>query len=163
MAFIKSMIAQGKNQEYKNFKKIFLQNYARNFLHFLFELEWKLEESKTLPIVTYLKSKAGLESVLNNFQWSSIILDSMYPLAAEKSNRAMAASKFFRSLVIVFFVGLLLQLCECLPNKIPFWAWLGMMILSFREYVVQRQKSIVATYRAVLTFTSLPNTFKKDK
>jgi hypothetical protein len=158
-------IEQNKNIEYQNFENNFLNNFLRKFFHFLFEFEWSspLKLNAALPKVATIKPNTELEGAVNHYQWSSIILDTLYPAAADRVNRFMAASKFFRSLVVVFIIAFFLQLTHWLPETISKWIWLGLTVLSFREYVVQRQKSIQAAYRSILTLAHLPDKFKKEK
>jgi len=163
---IKDGIACSKSSHKKYFneyKDIFLKNEFRQLTHFFFEFEWGIKVNKVLEQVARIKPNHRLEGAINHFQWSSTVLDSIYPVAAEKSNRSMAASKFFRSLVIVFLLSLLFQLVHMLPQFISNCVWFGLALLSFREYVVQRQKSIQAAYRGIITFYTLPDKFKKDK
>lgn len=183
---IKNHINQDKSIEYEKFEKKFLENYCHKLLHCFFEFERQspLKLNAALPKVANIKLNAELGGAVNHYQWSSIILDTLYPAAAERVNKFMAASKFFRSLVVVFALAFVCELFRCLivtfrldvifgfihlPKsvQIAHWswclAWLGLATLSFREYVVQRQKSIQAAYRAILTLAHLPDNFKKEK
>ena len=62
----------------------------------------------------------------------------------------MNASKFFRSLVIVFLIVFVLSIFYQSDIFYNQFILPGLMLLSFREYVVQRQKSIMMNYRAAL-------------
>jgi len=165
---IKEAIKKGETTEANDFEAYCLQyvkDCTRQFFHFIFELETTVKIDRSLEVAIEIKERTlkGAERDLNAFQWGLLILDTCYPAAAEKANRTMAASKFFRSLVLVCVVSMLFQLAEWLPNTLPFWAWLGLTLLSFREYVVQRQKSIQAIYRGIITFYFLPDMFQKSK
>lgn len=143
-------------------KEAEIYSFSAHLLHLFFELEWKIKPNKALQQVEAIKPGKYLEGAVNHFQWSSIILDTYFPAAGEKASRSMAASKFFRSLVIVFLLAFALQWGQWLPKTISSSLWVGLTILSFREYVVQRQKSVQAAYRGMITFYHLPAEFKKE-
>ncbi len=163
---IKDNIKKGDTKDaetFNNYCEIFLANKLRKLFHFFFEVEWNIKMDRSLEkIVCFKELVLPKMNDPNAYQWSILILDTYYPAAAQNVNRTMAASKFFRSLVPVFLLCFLFQWVQWIPDSISIWAWSGLALLSFREYVVQRQKSIQAAYRGMITFYHLPDKFKKD-
>lgn len=148
------------------FCKMFLNNSIRRFFYFLFQLESMLRIDSSLAVVLSIKKNAlgDANAVINAYKWSLMTLEAHYPVAAEQANRTMAASKFFRSLVVVFIVLDLLIFFEALPKSDSSLIIVGLLLLfSFREYVVQRQKSIASVYTGLITFYFSPTGFVKTK
>lgn len=151
--------------EYEAFSHQYTQNYIRRVCYFFFEFGIDLEvdnsfEAAKLLRNAYLKDYAY---TMNVYKWCLVVLDTNYPGIAEQVNRTMAASKFFRSLVVVFALLLVLQAFKLLPASMPYWPGILFLILSFREYVVQRYKSIQAAYKGVFSLYFLPDKLKNSK
>lgn len=155
-----------RKSEFDNFCKDFLSNGFRRFFHFLFELKSEVSIDKSLEVVLSLKnSTLGKgESTINAYKWNLLLLETHCPVAAEQINRTMAASKFFRSLVVVFILLLLFLCFGVLPKSDSSLSIVSILsIFSFREYIVQRQKSIEMAYKGLITLYFLPARFVKTK
>jgi len=102
----------------------------------------------------YVGDHSGRE-VINSFQWAKARLSIQCPRGLAAVERLEADSKFFRSLVVVFFV-----LCfSFFWNKQPASGWLclALIALSFWRYVERRQKSTEQAYRYIITLEGLPS------
>jgi hypothetical protein len=77
--------------------------------------------------------------VVNTFQWTKANLNLAYPGATSEIRRCESDSKFFRSLVLVFFGFGVFQFL--LGRFFAGGAYLLLMILSFWRYFDQRWKS----------------------
>ena len=120
------------------------------FLQLFFELEYKVTVSTAFDETEKLRD-AQHESVKrssNVYKWATLMLETKFPAIAVEINKTMAASKFFRSLVIVFLTALVLRLFGYI--NFPIWLIIVLIVLSFREYVVQRMKCIEKTYLSVV-------------
>lgn len=163
-----------KNREdtsFDNYFEEFKSNIFRKSGHFFFELEpevfrdgIKIEESFEVAL-SIRNEHLGIKSKATNvYKWSQALLDSYFPAVAEQVNRYMAVSKFFRSLVLVSLLFILFSLLGFLPSSIPWWPGFVLLILSFREYIVQRQKSVIATYKGIVSlFHTSENLGKLNK
>lgn len=160
-------ITEVDKSEFDKFCEDFLTNWFRQLIHFLFALNFKVLIDKNLGEVLSLKNDVlkKTESDINAYKWSLVLLEAHYPVAAEHVNRTMAASKFFRSLVVVFILLLLFLYFGVLPKfHSSLFITASLLVLSFREYIVQRQKSIETAYKGLLTLYFLPERFvKTDK
>lgn len=153
--------------DFDKFCTDFLGNFFRRFFHFFFELNAKVEIDKNLGVILFLRNNVlpKTEADINAYKWSLIVLEANYPVAAEHVNRTMAASKFFRSLVIVFILVLLFAFAGLLTKSyLSLFLTFLLLVLSFREYIVQRQKSIETAYKGLIALYFLPERFvKTDK
>lgn len=150
---------------YNKFCVDFTGSPVRRFFYFLLELEWKIKVDNSFDaakniMIENMGTNAG---TTNTYKWSLAILDTQFPGFAEQVNKTMAASKFFRSLVVVFSMLLIFKLTGLLPPSFPWWPVIVFLVLSFREYIVQRLKSIQATYRGIITLYHLPEKLKGRK
>lgn len=140
------------------FKITFSNNFIRKLLGLIFKLQFKVkidysyEETRRL-----LNAQPLAVSKANNaFKWAITILEAHYPAINEQATRLMAASKFFRSMVIVSVIILVLQLARQIPDTL--WGFnVLVLLLSFREYFVQRQKSVLKTYQSIVTLAYFKN------
>ena len=102
-------------------------------------------------IVEYKTEKTGIEDgdVINAFKWSCAYLLASHPEMYAVVERHIAESKFFRSLIVVLFISLLVFAFggHFLPASIFFF----MILLSLVRYLTQRQKSIETAYQFVIT------------
>lgn len=146
------------NEKWKNIK----DDTWRKALLFFFELEsnLKLDRTFTKAKELFQKEAPDIQDASNTYQWSMTILNTWYPGTAEQINRTMAASKFFRSLVIVSALLIVLQWKGHI-SEWPVWASYLLLVFSFREYIVQRNKSTSLAYRSILILFSTPETLKK--
>jgi len=143
---------------FKDYFEEYKSNIFRKTGHFFFETEpevftdgIKIEKSYEAAFPLKIKHLIESSDAINVYKWSQAILDTYFPAVAEQVNRSMAVSKFFRSLVLVSFLFIIFRLAGWLPDTIPWWPGVVLLILSFREYVVQRQKSIQAAYKGIVT------------
>lgn len=79
-------------------------------------------------------------SAVNAFQWSKARLSKYHPAGLAAVERFEADSKFFRSLVapLVILTGVLVARCLWWPAL----GCLGLTVLAFMRYVIQRRKAI---------------------
>lgn len=153
----------GGKQKFEDFSNKYLNNSLRKVLHFLFEFELKIKIDKSFSEANkiFLQQHPSVIIASNTYKWACSLLEAKYPLISEQSNKIMAASKFFRSLVIVALFIFVFQLLNLI--SIPFWISIFLALLSFREYVVQRQKSTQFTYRSIVTLLNMPKEFHSEK
>ncbi len=103
-------------------------------------------------IKTHRVGDAEME-VVNTFQWVKATMNLTHPAALAEIKRSESDSKFFRSLVIVFFVFALQQ---CFRG-----AWLNILgcaafsLLSFWRYFDQRWKSTQIAYTHLIAMERL--------
>jgi hypothetical protein len=145
-----------KKMTYEGYKIRYKKNIIRRIFHLFFELEYeiKMDESYGEAKAILLKQPKAVQNASNAFKWASIVLQAAYPVISEQTTRIMAASKFFRSMVIVMFIFLLLQSLNQIPDD--FWRFnFLILIFSFREYIVQRQKCLQRTYQSIVTLAHL--------
>lgn len=138
--------------QWEGFKIAYLGSGFRKALLFFFELDThvKIEMSYTEVRKIMASQPKAVQNASNAFKWAIIILESQYPAIGEQVIRLMAASKFFRSLVVVSLLFLLLQVTHQIQTT--YWQHnLVLLVLSFREYVVHRQKSIQKAYQSLVT------------
>lgn len=148
-----------KERLFEGYKIKFTNNYLRRLLAIIFKLDFKIKIDRSYEEARKILNTQP-ESVRNatdTYKWAGTVLEAHYPAISEQATRIMSASKFFRSMVIVSFIFLVLQLF----GQISFSFWqinLLILVLSFREYIVQRQKSVQKTYQSIVTLTY----FKKE-
>lgn len=141
-----------KEMAYEGYKIQYKADILRRVFHFFFELENEIttDESYGEAKTILLNQPKAVQNASNTFKWASVVLQATYPAISEQTTRIMAASKFFRSMVIVMFIFLLLQFLNQIPHD--FWRFNSLiLILSFREYIVQRQKCLQRTYQSIVT------------
>ena len=147
----------------KAFEEQYTGNLFRKCLHFLFEFETEVKIDKSFDEANklFLTQHESVQFSSNTYKWASTLLETYYPNISEQANRIMAASKFFRSMVIVAAVLFVLQLLDYI--SLPKWISILLLILSFREYIVQRQKSTQMVYRSIVTLFYAPDKLKGEK
>lgn len=138
-------------KSFEGFRIKYRNNVFRKALHFIFELELtiKIDSSFGEALKILLSQPEGVNRALNVYKWAGTILEAQYPNISEQATRVMSASKFFRSMVVVSLIFLALQIFR----QLPFDLWeinLLILLLSFREYIVQRQKSVQKTYQSIV-------------
>lgn len=143
---------------YENYFIDYKWNRLRQFSHFLFEFDievfkdgLKVEKSYELALPLKNDHLGEKKYSTNVYKWSQALLDTYFPAVADQVNRSMAVSKFFRSLVLVSLMFIMLRIFGFLPDSVPLWMGGVLLILSFREYVVQRQKSVIAAYKGIVS------------
>jgi hypothetical protein len=152
-----------KVPNYNFFKQNYMKNIFRKLMHFFFELEFELSIDKCSDEakMIYNQQNEEVKNATNSYKWASTLLDANYPNISDQANKMMAASKFFRSLVVV---ALILFSLQCFNyTTIPKWFSILLGILSFREYIVQRRKSTQFTYRSIVILLKMPKEFLKIK
>lgn len=139
---------------FHGYKIVYARNVARKLLALLFKLklevrvDYSYEETRKLLNA----QPASVAKANNAFKWAITVLEAYFPTINELSTRMMAASKFFRSMVIVSLIFLVLQATHQIATN--FWGInLTILLLSFREYFVQRQKSVSKAYQSIVTLT----------
>ena len=158
-----------KDITFENYFEKFKSNIFRKSGHFFFELEpevfsngIKIEESYEVALILRNDHIGEKRKATNVYKWSQALLDSYFPAVAEQVNRSMAVSKFFRSLILVSLLFISFRIVGCLPDSLPLWLGVVLLVLSFREYVVQRQKSVIAAYKGIVSlFHTSENLGKK--
>jgi hypothetical protein len=128
-------------------------------LHFFFELNAQVRVDSSQSSAECLLRTHAAEAVpaSNSFKWSMTLLEVYFPGTALNANRMLATSKFFRSIMLVSAIVFGLQMTGILPGThslMPINALV--LILSFREYVVQRHKSTQLAYRSIVTLYHTP-------
>ncbi|MGY6520138.1 MAG: hypothetical protein ACXIUD_00295 [Mongoliitalea sp.] len=115
---------------------------------------WPNKELQEL-IVDYKIYRTGVKSgqVINAFKWCCSWLLIHQPPLYENMERHMAESKFFRSLVIVGCIGIIVFSYQAV-------AWLTSLsvfvtIFSMIRYMTQRKKSVDMAYQGVITASPL--------
>jgi hypothetical protein len=134
-------------------------NYLRIFLSIIFNLDYKIKIDRSYEEVRKILNTQpeSVRNATNAYKWAGTVLETNYPAISEQTTRIMSASKFFRSIVLVSLLFLALQVFRQIPSS--FWAInLLILALSFREYIVQRHKSVQKTYQSIVTLTN----FKKE-
>lgn len=141
-------------QTLEEFKISYANKPFRKVLAVIFKLtpKVKIDESHEQVHKILKTQDEAVRKASNAFKWAGTVLEAHYPVISEQATRLMAASKFFRSIVILCLFIALLQL----PGLIQRTLWefnLVIMLLSFREYIVLRQKSVQKTYQSIVTLT----------
>jgi hypothetical protein len=96
---------------------------------------------------------ARIPEPTNTYQWSRAVLRLRAPASLAEVLRLEADSKFFRSLFVVFLILAICSLFHILESKrfpIPVWVLLPLAAISYWRYAEQRQKGVIAAYRAVI-------------
>lgn len=141
-----------EEKSFTGFKMAFSNNFIRKLLGLIFKLQFRVKIDYSYEETRKLLNAQPLavRKANNAFKWAITILEAHYPSINEQAVRTMAASKFFRSMVIVSFIFLVLQLARQIPDTL--WGFNALvLLLSFREYFVQRQKSVLKTYQSIVT------------
>jgi len=145
---------------FEGYKILYLKNIFRRIALFFFELEYtvKIERSHLEARKILNRQPEAVRNATHAYKWAGIILEAYYPAISDQATRTMAASKFFRSIVIVSLIFLVLQIFRQIPRD--YWLMNAIiLLLSFREYIVQRHKSVQKTYQSIV---SLSHYKKKD-
>lgn len=148
-----------KEKLFEGYKIKFTKNYFRKLLALIFKLDYKITIDRSYEEARKILNTQpeAVRNATNTYKWAGTVLEAHYPAIGEQATRMMSASKFFRSLVVVSFIFLALQLF----GQISFSFWqinLLILVLSFREYIVLRQKSVQKTYQSIVALTY----FKKE-
>ncbi len=141
----------------EEFWEKYRSNPLRKVLHSFFNLKLELKLDQNYVSAKHLmdsEAKPATERD-NTFKWALCILDTWYPSVAEQVNRAMAISKFFRSLVLVVALIIIFQWIGLLTG-LPTWPAILLLLFSFREYIVQRIKSTKLAYQSIVTLFYAP-------
>lgn len=144
---------------YEGYKIKFSKNILRMLLALIFKLDFNIKLDKSYDEARRILNNQpeAVRNASNTYKWAYTILEAHFPANSEQVTRIMSASKFFRSIVVVSFIFLTLQVF----GQVSFSFWqinLLFLLLSFREFIVQRQKSVQKTYQSIVTLTY----FKKD-
>ena len=91
----------------KQDNRLKFENYLNQILHFLVDTSFDIKYDDSVE-----KARALVPKLSGNlFETSKVILNQWYPvIAAEEVNRPLIVSKFFRSIIIVNFITLVLPL-----------------------------------------------------
>jgi hypothetical protein len=144
---------------FEGYRIKYSDNYLRKLLSIIFNLDFNIKIDRSYEEARKILNTQpeSVRNATNTYKWAGTILEAHYPAISEQATRIMSASKFFRSIVLVSFIFLFLQLSHqisfafCEVNCL-------ILVLSFREYIVQRQKSVQKTYQSIVTLTY----FKKE-
>lgn len=143
-----------KEKVFEGYKIKFTNNYLRKLLALIFKLDYEVKiDSSNEEVRKIMKTQPeAVRNATNAYKWAGTILEAHYPAISEQATRIMSASKFFRSMVLVSLLFLLLQIFSQISCS--FWQInLFILVLSFREYIIQRQKSVQKTYQSIVTLT----------
>lgn len=143
-----------KEKLFEEYKIKFKNNYFRKLLALIFKLDHEIKiDSSNEEVRKIMKTQPeAVRNATNAYKWAGTILEAHYPAISEQATRIMSASKFFRSMVLVSLLFLLLQIFSQISCS--FWQInLFILLLSFREYIIQRQKSVQKTYQSIVTLT----------
>jgi len=148
-----------KERLFEGYTIKFTNNYLRILLAIIFKLDFKIKIDRSYEEARKILNTQPefVRNATNTYKWAGTVLEDHYPAIGEQATRIMSASKFFRSMVVVALIFLALQLL----GQISFSLWqinCLILVLSFREYIVQRQKSVQKTYQSIVTLTY----FKKE-
>jgi len=143
-----------KEKSFEGYKIKFTSNYFRKLLALIFKLDFKIKVDKSYEEARRILNTQPetVRNATNTYKWAGTVLEAHYPAISEQATPIMSASKFFRSMVVVSLIYSALQLF----HQISFSFWqinLLILVLSFREYIVQRQKSVQKTYQSIVTLT----------
>jgi len=153
-----SKLTEEEEKLFEEFKIKFTKNIFRIFLSIIFKLEYKVKIDKSYEEARKILNTQpeAVRNATNAYKWANTVLEAHFPVINEQATRIMSASKFFRSMVLVSFIYLVLQL----SHQIAYSFWqinLIILLLSFREYIVQRQKSVQKTYQSIIVLTYYKN------
>ncbi len=150
---------ENENVVFEGYCIVYTQNILRRLLAIIFKLDFRVKIDKSYEEARKILNAqpASVRNATNTYKWAGTVLEAHFPSISDQAIRIMSASKFFRSMVVVTLIFLVLQVFGQLPKD--YWIWnLLILLLSFREYVVQRQKSVQKTYQSIVTLTY----YKKD-
>lgn len=147
-------ITSDKEKVFEGYRIKYSNNYLRKLLSIIFNLDLNIKIDRSYEEARKILNTQpeSVRNATNTYKWAGTILEAHYPAISEQATRIMSASKFFRSIVLVSFIFLFLQL----SHQISFAFWeinCLILVLSFREYIVQRQKSVQKTYQSIVTLT----------
>ncbi len=148
------MVNSEKEKIFEGYKITFANNIFRKLLGVIFKLNYHIKIDRSYEEARKILNQQpiAVRNAANTYKWAGTILEARYPSINEQVSRIMAASKFFRSMVVVSLIYLALQLCAIIP--FTFWQInMLILVLSFREYIVQRQKSVQKTYQSIVVLT----------
>jgi len=138
----------------EGYKIVFQKNLLRRLALFFFELEFRIKIERSYEEVRKIldTQPEAVRNATNAYKWAGTILEAHFSSISDQAIRIMAASKFFRSIVIVALIFLVLQIFGQIPSK--YWLINAIiLLLSFREYIVQRHKSVQKTYQSIVTLS----------
>jgi len=143
---------------FEGFKIKFLKNIFRILLSIIIKLDHKIKIDKSYEEARKILNTQpeAVRNATNTYNWANTVLEAHFPAISEQATRIMSAFKFFRSMVVVSFIYLVLQL----SHQIAYSFWqinLLILLLSFREFIVQRQKSVQKTYQSIVVLTYYKN------
>ncbi|HEY1754020.1 MAG TPA: hypothetical protein VGG72_01395 [Bryobacteraceae bacterium] len=131
----------------------FLDDYAYNPVR----ERWKpLTKDLAYQRATSIKRRRlhdDKQEIVNTFQWAKARLNLEHPSALAEIKRNESDSKFFRSLVIVFFAFAILEFSQ--GRSVSGVGCLAFSALSFLRYVDQRWKSTQIAYIHLIAMEDL--------
>ncbi|MDZ4784931.1 MAG: hypothetical protein SGJ02_02530 [bacterium] len=147
-----------KEKLFEGFKIKFTKNIFRILLSVIFKLDAQIKIDKSYEEARKILNTQpeAFRNATNAYKWANTVLEAHFPASSEQATRIVSASKFFRSMGVVSFIYLILQL----SHQIAYSFWqinLLILLLSFREYIVQRQKSVQKTYQSIVVLTYYKN------
>lgn len=150
----KKLKSKHPEADYTAFKTQYLNNRRHQLFALIFKLNPEVKVDLCFEEAKILNLAQGLpvHRSCNVRKWAATVLEASYPSISNEITKTMAASKFFRSMVIVCLTILVLQLFQVLPSQY----WLAnflLLLLSFREYIIQRQKAVQNTYQSIVTLS----------
>ncbi len=110
-------------------------------------------ERKTLTdkVIDYKTKAFGYDNKteINAFKWSCAVLLAQQPAMYAAVERFMAASKFFRSMIVVFCLAALIFICQ--GHIVLSIVAVAFAVISLFNYIRQRDKAVEAAYHYVIT------------
>ncbi|MEY4903287.1 MAG: hypothetical protein RLZZ292_1102 [Bacteroidota bacterium] len=109
------------------------------------------KQALTDSVIRYKTKVFGYDSKneINAFKWSSALLLAQQPALYAAVERFMAASKFFRSMVLVFYVAAVSFFIQ--EKLIISLIGILLYVISIFNYIRQRDKAVEAAYQYVIT------------
>jgi hypothetical protein len=132
--------------------------YVSSFLDTAVYDRFKEKRTALIDRVIEHKKKAfGYDSKeeINAFKWSCAVLLAQQPAMYAAVERFMAASKFFRSMVVVLFLAALLWLIQ--GKYIIALIAIVFVVISLLNYIRQRDKAVTAAYEYVIKIHNFSN------
>jgi 8-oxo-dGTP pyrophosphatase MutT (NUDIX family) len=123
----------------------------RGIARLFFGKETDLAVNYALKIKNYYLGPLEAPEAVNAFQWSKARLTLDHPTAIESVHRFEADSKFFRSLVVLCLLNIILLAPLTAVRKQVAWTSVPILFLSFWRYLDQRLKATKQAYWYVLT------------
>jgi hypothetical protein len=132
--------------------------YVSSFLDAAVYDRFKEKRTALIDKVIEHKTKAfGYDSKdeINAFKWSCAVLLAQQPAMYAAVERFMAASKFFRSMVVVFFLAALIFIFQ--GHILLSLVMVAFAVISLFNYIKQRDKAVEAAYQYVITIHNFIN------